>query len=143
MQTKANFVPRTHFQLFIISFLLVEFNFFLTIMNSSSMHMFSQLFIRSLEVVEEASGRHQAVVWHLLFPCQLTKSCHQIFFNNLLILALLSKNSIFAFLPLFKYSFPGCILIDCLQKHTWPERILRSKSSKQRTLQCILISGTY
>ena len=27
--------------------------------------------------------------------------------------------------------------------HTWPERILRSKSNKQRTLQCILISGTH
>ena len=27
--------------------------------------------------------------------------------------------------------------------HTWPDRILRSKSSKQRTLQCILISETY
>ena len=27
--------------------------------------------------------------------------------------------------------------------HTWPERILRSKSSEQRTLHCVLISGTY
>ena len=26
---------------------------------------------------------------------------------------------------------------------TWPERILRSKSNKQRTLQCILISRTH
>ena len=26
--------------------------------------------------------------------------------------------------------------------HPWPQRILRSKSSEQRTLQCILISGT-
>ena len=30
-----------------------------------------------------------------------------------------------------------------LQPHTWRERILRSKSSKSRTLQCILISGTH
>jgi hypothetical protein len=27
--------------------------------------------------------------------------------------------------------------------HTWPERILRSKSNKLRTLQSILISGTH
>ena len=31
-------------------------------------------------------------------------------------------------------------LKDC---HTWPERILRSKSRKQWTLHCILISGTH
>ena len=34
------------------------------------------------------------------------------------------------------------ILCPCFP-HTWPELILRSKSNKQRTLQCILISGTH
>ena len=36
----------------------------------------------------------------------------------------------------------GQVQLDLLV-HTWPERILRSKSNKLGDLQCILISGSY
>ena len=39
-----------------------------------------------------------------------------------------------------------CMIVQRNQEiptHTWPERILRSKSNKYRTLKCILISGTH